>query len=63
MHFCLFNFYFLWPHHMVCMNLVPKLEIKLTPPAMETQHLNHWTTSVLSVKSLHSCPTLQSYGL
>ena len=57
MDFCIFNFYFLWPHHMSCMNLVPKLGIKPTPPAVK-QSLNNWTTGVLSVKSLQACLTL-----
>ena len=27
---------------MACEILVPQLGIELTPPAMETQNLNHW---------------------
>ena len=57
MYFCIFNFYFLWPHHVSCMNLVPKLGIKPTPPAVK-QSLNNWITGVLSVTSLQVCLTL-----
>ena len=35
---------FFWPHHTACGILVPHSGIKPTPPAVEVQSLNHWTT-------------------
>ena len=42
-----------WPRHMACGILVPRLGIKPTPPAMEAQCLNHWTTGPPCGRFLH----------
>ena len=34
---------FLWPHSMTCGILVPQSGVESTPPAVETQNLNHQT--------------------
>ena len=40
-----FFFFFLsWPHRTSCGLLVPPPGIEPTPPALEAQSLNHWTT-------------------
>ena len=41
--FCLFVFNF-WPWHLVCRILVSPPGTEPTPPALEAQSLNHWTT-------------------
>ena len=40
-----YYYYFLifWSHHAACGILVPRTGIKLAPPAVEMQSLNHWT--------------------
>ena len=43
--------YFFWPHLIVCDNLAPQPGIKPTPPALEAQSLNHWTTREVPVIS------------
>ena len=35
--------FFLWLSHMICGILVPRPEIKPSPPALEAGSLNHWT--------------------
>ena len=47
-----FLFLFLWPHHATCRILVPRTGIKLVPPAVEAQSLNHWTTREVCKLSL-----------
>ena len=39
-----YYYYFLifWSHHAACGILVPRTGIKLAPPAVEMQSLNHW---------------------
>ena len=40
-----------WPCCVACGILVPQSEIKLVPPAVETQHLSHCTRDILSFLS------------
>ena len=46
-----FLFCFFLPHLTVCDNLAPQPGIKPTPPALEAQSLNHWTTREVPVIS------------
>ena len=47
--------YLFWPHHMACGILVPLPRIKLIPPALEAQSLNHWTTSKVQICTFSEC--------
>ena len=42
--FGVFIFYIFRPCHVACRILVPRPGIEPAPPAVEAQHLNHWTT-------------------
>ena len=43
-----------WPHHVARGILVPGPGIKLMPPALEAQSLNHWTTREVPFTSINS---------
>ena len=47
--------YLFWPHHMACGILVPLPRIKLIPPALEAQSLNHWTTNKVQMCTFSEC--------
>ena len=60
-HYAAFFFFLIfWSCSLACRILVPQPGIKPVPPAVEMQHLNHWTAREvpMQAKSLQSCLTL-----
>ena len=48
----LFNFLFSWPCQAACGILVPWPGIKLSPPALEAESLNYWTTKEVPLNDI-----------
>ena len=55
--FCLF----FWLCHEACRILVPQPRMKLAPPAVEVQTLNHWSTREVLTKSKRTWPRAKRF--
>ena len=53
--FVFFFVFFFWLYHVTCGISVPWPGIKLMPPTVEMQSLNHWTTREIQVEHVFIC--------